>query len=105
MIADAMDGSYDANYKAIQQFVEDDKPKEALHKAKVLARGGRKRKFFRIKCGNMYQNVDDTSILIMGHHHFHILGFYIPGFHLRFSEILKKKLKSVKLLFNICSTF
>jgi hypothetical protein len=42
MIADAMDGSYDANYKAIQQFVEDDKPKEALHKGKVLARGGKK---------------------------------------------------------------
>jgi hypothetical protein len=30
-IADAMDGNYDANYKAIQRFIEDDKPKEALN--------------------------------------------------------------------------
>ena len=31
-IADAMDGNYDANYKAIQRFIEDDKPKEALNR-------------------------------------------------------------------------
>ena len=31
-IADAMDGNEDANYKAIQRFIEDDKPKEALHR-------------------------------------------------------------------------
>ena len=47
----------------------------------------------------MYQNVDDSSILIMGYYHFHILGFYIQGFHLRFSQI-SKKVKSGKLLAN-----
>jgi len=31
-IANAMDGNYEANYKAIQRFIEDDKPKEALHR-------------------------------------------------------------------------
>ena len=31
-ISNAMDGNYDANYKAIQRFIEDDKPKEALHR-------------------------------------------------------------------------
>jgi len=31
-IANAMDGKYDANYKAIQRFIEDDKPEEALHR-------------------------------------------------------------------------
>ncbi|MHC4753243.1 MAG: transposase [Planctomycetota bacterium] len=31
-IADAMDGNSDANYKAIQRFIEDDKPKEALNR-------------------------------------------------------------------------
>ena len=27
-----MEGNYDANYKAIQRFIEDDKPKEALNR-------------------------------------------------------------------------
>jgi len=31
-IASAMDGNYDANYKAIQRFIEDDKPEEALYR-------------------------------------------------------------------------
>ena len=31
-IANAMDGNYDANYKAIQRFIEDDKPGEAMHR-------------------------------------------------------------------------
>jgi len=31
-IATAMEGNYDANYKAIQRFIEDDKPKEALNR-------------------------------------------------------------------------
>lgn len=31
-IASAMDGNYEGNYKAIQRFIEDDKPKEALHR-------------------------------------------------------------------------
>jgi hypothetical protein len=31
-IANAMDGNYDGNYKAIQRFIEDDKPEEALHR-------------------------------------------------------------------------
>ena len=31
-IASAMDGNYDANYKAIQRFIGDDKPKEALNR-------------------------------------------------------------------------
>ena len=31
-IANAMDGNYDGNYKAIQRFIEDDKPVVALHR-------------------------------------------------------------------------
>jgi len=31
-IASAMDGNYEANYKAIQRFIEDDKPEEALYR-------------------------------------------------------------------------
>ena len=31
-IANAMEGNYDANYKSIQRFIEDDKAKEALHR-------------------------------------------------------------------------
>jgi hypothetical protein len=31
-IADEMDGNYDGDYKSIQRFIEDDKPKEALNR-------------------------------------------------------------------------